>query len=143
MDSQTIVALAEAVAPIELSAEQRESMRERILRRIKAAPPSGTVTLRAREGDWVTIAPGVTRKVLREDPGAGRMSCLIRMLPGTVIPNHGHSQVEECLVLEGDVLVGEQHMGVGDWHIALPGSTHRDFRTISGCLLFIQSEIPG
>ncbi len=141
LDSESVVALASAVAPAELSTTERASMRERILGRIKAAPPSGTITLRAREGNWVAIAQGVTRKMLRQDQVSGRMSYLIRMEPGTTVPNHGHAQVEECLVLEGDVLVGEQQMGAGDWHIALPGSIHHDFRTRSGCLLFIQSEL--
>ncbi len=115
-------------------------MRTRILRRVRANAPAGTVTLRERDGEWITIAPGITSKLLRKDPAAARLSYLLRLEPGAVAPPHAHTQVEECLVLEGDVLVGEQHLGSGDWHVAMPGSSHENFRTIGGCLLFIQSE---
>jgi anti-sigma factor ChrR (cupin superfamily) len=141
LEADSLTDLAAAVAPVELGADQRASMRERIVRRIRARPPAGTTTLRAYEGEWITIAPGVTRKLLREDRGAERMSYLIRMDPGVTAPCHPHTQVEECLVLEGEVLVGEQRIGVGDWHVAEPGSSHDDFRTVTGCLLFIQSEV--
>ena len=140
LDAAITAELIESVAPAELGSDQRASMRTRILRRVRANAPAGTVTLREREGEWITIAPGITRKLLRSDPATARLSYLLRLEPGVVAPAHAHTQVEECLVLEGDVLVGEQHLGSGDWHVAMPGSSHESFRTIGGCLVFIQSE---
>jgi hypothetical protein len=57
------------------------------------------------------------------------------------IPVHSHNQEEDCLVLEGEVTVGEHVMRSGDWQRAQPGSTHADFWSKAGCLLFIRSEI--
>ena len=54
----------------------------------------------------------------------------------------GHTQEEECVVLEGEVLIGEHCFRAGDVHIARPGATHVGLRTRTGCLLYIRSEIP-
>lgn len=139
LDAAITADLIESVAPAELSSDQRAAMRTRILRRVRANAPAGTVTLREREGEWLAVAPGITCKVLRSDSATGRQSYLLRLEPGVVAPAHAHSQIEECLVLEGDALVGDQHLASGDWHVAMPGSSHENFRTISGCLLYIQA----
>lgn len=64
------------------------------------------------------------------------------MEPGSRVPVHSHTQEEHCLVLEGEVRIGEHIMRSGDFHVALPGTAHEDFRTTTGCLLFIRAEIP-
>jgi hypothetical protein len=113
-DEELTDAFAQALAPAELSAAQRDSMRARIQRRVDATAPPGTITLRAQEGTWHDIAPGVARKVLREDRNAGSSTYLIRMAPGASAPAHS------------------------------PGSRHADFSTKNGCVLLISSEIqPG
>jgi hypothetical protein len=45
-------------------------------------------------------------------------------------------------VLEGEVMISEYTFRAGDVHVALPGATHSDLRTRTGCLLYIRSEIP-
>jgi quercetin dioxygenase-like cupin family protein len=143
-DAEVTEALAQGLAPAELSAAQRDSMRARIRRRIDATAPPGTVTMRAQEGTWHDIAPGVARKLLREDRTAGRSTYLIRMAPGASAPSHSHRMEQHCLVLEGEVWMGEHVVRSGDWHVALPGSMHSNFSTKNRCLLLISSEIhPG
>jgi quercetin dioxygenase-like cupin family protein len=63
------------------------------------------------------------------------------MEPGSRVPVHSHTQEEHCLVLEGEVNIGEHVMRSGDWHIARTGSTHEDFWSKTGCLLFIRAEM--
>lgn len=140
LDADLLDALLAGVRPVELSAAQRGALRQRIRAHLRAPAPPGMLTLRARDGEWQAVAPGVTRKLLRIDAPARRASYLIRMAPGSAAPHHSHAQVEECLVLDGEVWVGEQRLAAGDWHVALPGSTHADFRSRAGCLLFIASE---
>lgn len=139
LDSEVSGALADAIAPLELRAAERDRMRERILRRVRAPAPAGTLTLRANEGIWQHYAPGVETKILREEPASNSVTYLVRMQPGARVPVHQHPQVEECLVLEGEVHLGDHVIRRGDWHVALPGSAHDDFWSKTGCLLLIRS----
>ena len=141
LDADLTDALADGIAPVELSTAERERMRARILKRVAAVPPSGMVTVRAHEGVWRDFGPGVQIKVLHEDSSTNTMSYLVRMKPGARVPVHSHTQEEDCVVLEGEVVIGEHVMRSGDWHLARPGSTHADFCSKTGCLLFIRSEI--
>jgi quercetin dioxygenase-like cupin family protein len=142
LDAETAGALAAGIAPLELAAELRVRMRERLLNRIASTAPSGTSTLRAHEGTWATLAPGVTVKVLHQEPGLKVSTFLVRMQPGSRAPVHAHRTEEQCLVLEGEVNVGDHVIRGGDWHVALPGSIHSDFWSKPGCLLLIRAEMP-
>ncbi len=97
----------------------------------------GTQTRRAGTGVWTEMAPGVTYTVLFEDPVAKRRSILVRALPGSNYHAHFHEEGhEECLVLEGDLIMGDLKLLPGDYHIAVKGSTHPAATTMSGCLLY-------
>lgn len=135
-------ALADAVRPVELSDAQRTSMRDRILRRVNQPPPEATYTVRGADGEWVRTSPLSEIKVVRRDWATNNQSMLVRLAPGAEIATHSHTQEEECVVLEGEVLIGEHCFRQGDVHIALPGATHVGLRTRTGCLLYIRSEIP-
>lgn len=97
----------------------------------------GTLTRPAGTGVWTEMAPGVTYTVLFEDPVARRRSLLVRALPGSNYASHFHDAGhEECLVLEGDLVMGDLKLLPGDYHLAAKGSTHPAARTMSGCLLY-------
>ena len=134
--------LAGAVKPARLGGEQRERMRSRILRRVREPAPERTYTVRADEGEWLRISPTSEIKVVRRDWENNNQSILMRLAAGAEIPAHSHTQEEECVVLEGEVMIGEHTFRAGDVHVALPGATHSDLRTRTGCLLYIRSEIP-
>ena len=134
-------ALAEALRAVKLAAGERDLMRARILNRVKAGPPDSTTTIRAHEGIWQDYAPGVQIKVLHQEPKLSSMTFLVRMAPDSVVPLHDHAQEEHCLVLEGEASMGEHILHAGDWHVALPGSTHHNFSSRTGCLLLIRAEV--
>jgi hypothetical protein len=97
----------------------------------------GTQTRRAGTGAWTEMSPGVTYTVLFEDPVAKRRSMLVRALPGSNYGAHFHAEGhEECLVLEGDLVMGDLKLLPGDFHVAAKGSTHPAATTRSGCLLY-------
>jgi anti-sigma factor ChrR (cupin superfamily) len=97
----------------------------------------GTQTRRAGTGVWTEMSPGVTYTVLFEDPVARRRSILVRALPGSKYDSHFHDEGhEECLVLEGDLSMGDLRLLPGDFHLAAKGSTHPAATTMSGCLLY-------
>jgi len=97
----------------------------------------GTRTRRAGTGVWTEMSPGVTYTVLFEDSVAKRRSILVRALPGSDYGAHFHDEGhEECLVLEGDLIMGDLKLLPGDFHVAEKGSTHPAATTRSGCLLY-------
>jgi ChrR Cupin-like domain len=102
----------------------------------------GTLTRRAGSGVWIEMSPGITYTVLFEDSVEKRRSILIRALPGATYESHAHDKgYEECLVLEGDLIMGDLAMSAGDFHVAAKGSTHPVATTVSGCLLYLSTAI--
>lgn len=141
LDIETSSDLAESIRPVELGSAERDRMRARILERALAAPPTGMITVRADDGAWQHYSPGVTLKVLREEPSVKSMTFLIRMEPGSNIPVHPHSQEELCFMLEGEAIIGDHVIRAGDTHIALPGTAHTQFFSSTGCLILVHGEI--
>jgi anti-sigma factor ChrR (cupin superfamily) len=91
-------------------------------------------------GVWSEMSPGVTYQVLFEDPVAKRRSMLVRALPGSTYESHVHDEGhEECLVLEGDFIMGDLKLLPGDFHLAAKGSIHPPATTLSGCLLYLST----
>jgi anti-sigma factor ChrR (cupin superfamily) len=142
LDAAVIARLAESVAAVELTAAQRTAMHERILARIDSDAPPDTFTVRAADMQWVTVGEGVEVKVLRVDRERNDQTVLIRMQAGAVVVGHRHTQEEECLVLEGEVLVGGFRLARGDMHVAKPGARHPPITAPRGALLLIRSELP-
>jgi quercetin dioxygenase-like cupin family protein len=135
-------ALAGAVKPAELGAEQRERLRRRVVESANEQAPEGTRTLRAERGAWIQIAPFVEIRELRRDEVAGTHMTLMRMQPGGVIPAHRHEKEEEFLVLEGECHIGTHKLGTGDVHVAAAGSWHEPVTTRSGVLVLLRGEYP-
>jgi quercetin dioxygenase-like cupin family protein len=140
LDADTAIAIASAIRPVEITVRARDSMRERILRRVRRAAPLGTTTLRNEEGLWTKVIPGVRKKIVDDDPLTGTQTYFIEVSPGSEIPAHPHTLDEHCLVLEGEAWVNEHVLRRGDWHVAKAGSLHGVLSSRTGCLLLIRSE---
>lgn len=138
LDPQTLARLGADIAAAELDPELAARMRARVLAR--AAAPH-TEVVRAAEGDWKALLPGVTIKVLHVDREQGTQTTLWRLAAGARIPPHPHSRDEECLVLEGAVEHDGSRYGQGDYLYTRPGVRHADFLAPEGALLLIRSEL--
>lgn len=103
-------------------------------------PTKGLTFIRASEGTWRGIAPGVMAKLLAFDPTSRRTTTLLRFAPGTSYAPHRHTEVEELLVLEGGCSIAGREMAVGDYHRAEAGTVHHDTSTDDGCLLLVISS---
>ncbi len=113
-------------------------LREKLLARIQQpAPPPGIRVVRADEGAWQTLVPGVIAKRLYADSQAGNIALLVRMDPGAQYPPHSHADVEHCYVLEGDLHFGDLVLHAGDYQCALPSTNHRSSHTVNGCTVLI------
>jgi quercetin dioxygenase-like cupin family protein len=104
-----------------------------------SAPPFHTV--RVEDGEWTSIQPGLERKLLYRDPATGTQSYLFRMQPGASIQGHHHARAEECLVLEGDLRIGDLHLNAGDYHVAAEGSIHPVLRSQGGAVMFVRGAV--
>src|ERR1700734_674897 len=134
--------LPPALPPAELPQSDRDSLHDRIMQRTRDDAPAGTATTRAADMRWLAVGPGVEVKVLRSDPGRRDQTVLIRMQPGAVVVGHGHTQEEECWVLDGEIFIGEHRLGQGDMHVARRGAVHAPIHAPGGALLLIRSEMP-
>lgn len=97
---------------------------------------------RASECEWQeTGAPGVRVRRLFVDAPRDQFTAIVRMDAGTSYPRHIHNGAEECLVLEGELRVGETVLRAGDYQRAPAGSRHGVQSTDTGCLLLIVSSL--
>jgi anti-sigma factor ChrR (cupin superfamily) len=134
--------LAFAAAPLAPST----SLRSRLLDCVRnETGPSRHITksltfVKASEGEWQEMAPGVTAKILYFDPASRRATALVRMAPGSVYAPHRHAEAEEFYVLEGGCFCGGQELVAGDYHRAEAGTEHHDTSSDDGCLLLIISS---
>lgn len=107
-----------------------------------AAPSTGIAGLLTRPvpaHDWQPIWPGVALHVLHDHGEA--QSFLLRLEAGAAIPPHAHEGEELCVVLEGEIELDDTVGRPGTFHLALPGSRHRNLRTRTGCLLYLRASL--
>lgn len=133
-------ALLETSAPLAPDPERALRLRERLLRQARASKHAGLTTVLEDKEGWTKLGPLVEMKLLRSDEES--RSYLLKMHPGAVLPSHQHTLDEECLMLEGEVWIGDMHLGAGDYHVAAKGSSHGAVRTSTGGLAFMRGAHP-
>ena len=77
--------------------------------------------------------PGVKVKVLYQDPETGMLTVMGKMEPGSVIPLHTHTDIEQTFVLEGS-LVDEQGAVTAGNFVWRPGGNTHQAHAPNGCL---------
>lgn len=113
------------------------AIRAQVLQAIRNVPGAHeSVTVRADEGKWVTVAPGARTKRLTKD--ARRTTFLLELDPHAVLPEHGHEGGEDSYVIRGSCHIGALGLSTGDFHHADPGAHHGDVvASAEGCTLLI------
>jgi anti-sigma factor ChrR (cupin superfamily) len=101
----------------------------------------GGVTVRADEGEWVPLARGSEIKILLVDKVKRERSFLLRLAPGGHVPAHDHPTTEECMVLSGDMVIGDTVFYPGDFHAAIAGVRHPPLTSRNGGVIFIRGPI--
>jgi len=129
-----LAGLAEPVAP-------PAGLRDRLMRRVseyEQLQPASEV--RTYDGGWrASGVPGIDFKPLYHDKKSGMYTNLLRMQPGALYPRHIHHDVEQCLVIEGDVYWGESSYRQGDFIAIKAGVVHETLETKTGNVLLIIS----
>ncbi len=94
-------------------------------------------TVRAGEGRWIQLAPGLRMKPLRKNAHTGRQTILLDVRPGAIYEGHAHDQDEEIFMISGDLRFDGIVLGPGDYHLAPMGSRHPRAASERGCLCLI------
>ncbi len=103
------------------------------------SPPPAPLLHRPHEDAWQPLRPGVAVRPLHGEGGA--MSLVARFEPGARVPAHPHGIDEECLMLEGDLFLGDLLLRQGGFQAAPAGSQHGDLVADGPCLLFFHGAI--
>lgn len=86
---------------------------------------SDHLIVRAAEREWRKgFFPVSEYQPLWRDPDSPRQAFIVRFGPGGSIPFHDHPGREFAYVLEGEMFVGGERMGPGDFLTAGSGEHH-------------------
>lgn len=97
--------------------------------------------VRAGEGTWHPMEPGVEVKVLYKDHARHTVTTLVKLEAGAKIPRHYHDGGEECYVISGDIYDDHISMKAGDYISLMRDTMHSFVSTINGALLLIISPL--
>lgn len=109
-------------------------LRDALLERIAAAR---VLSVKAGQGEWEQMMEGVFVKTLHVDAATAIRTSLVRMLPGTNLPAHRHTGVEQIYILEGDCQVHGERLGPGDFHRADADTIHESTSTVNGTMFLL------
>ncbi len=81
-----------------------------------------------------TRFPGIRVKVLMEDKATGLSTTLFQWAPGSVLPDHEHTAIEQSFVLEGELEDDEGVCSAGNY-VWRPGGSRHWARAPKGALV--------
>ncbi|HZM32931.1 MAG TPA: cupin domain-containing protein [Burkholderiales bacterium] len=85
---------------------------------------------------------GIEFKPLLVDKASGLMTLLLRMAPGTKLPDHEHVEVEQTYVLEGSLVCHEGECKAGQFVWRPAGSRHEAWAGPQGGLMLAMFQLP-
>ncbi len=88
---------------------------------------------------WEPLRQGVEICPLHAEGGA--ISLLARFAAGASVPAHAHGIAEECLMVEGELFLGDLLLPEGGFQAAPAGSSHGALFADAPCLLFFHGAI--
>jgi quercetin dioxygenase-like cupin family protein len=88
---------------------------------------------------WHPSSPGVEVLLLRGDSEV--VSMLVRFAAGASVPDHSHAIDEDCLVLQGEMFLGDILLRTGDYQLAPAGGTHFGETSDVGVLFFFHGAL--
>lgn len=143
LDADLLARIGGALEPAPedaLDAATQERIKRKLLRRIAAASTDRHLTLADVAAGWQPFGTGVSLKVLHESGGV--MSYLLRLAPGAALPAHRHPVDEECVVLEGEIRIGELRVRAGGFHLGRQGVLHDRLESEDGALIYLRGAVP-
>lgn len=142
---RTVAAMAFAAEPVVPSSSVKEKLFAQINNDIENKTKenltalSQSVSVRKDEGEWIKFEKGIQIKFLFKDPINKTVTTLMRLRPGSVIPKHKHIGIEQCYVIEGDMVLGNNTYNAGDFFCAMPDTIHEPITTTNGGMILLVS----
>lgn len=88
---------------------------------------------------WAAASPGVDVLPLAGDREV--VSMLVRFAPGASVPDHHHALDEDCVVLDGEMFLGDILLRPGDYQFAPAGGGHWGETSDVGVLFFFHGAL--
>jgi quercetin dioxygenase-like cupin family protein len=88
---------------------------------------------------WTPVSAGVEVFALWGDRDV--VSMLVRFAPGASVADHHHALDEDCLVLEGEMFLGDILLRLGDYQLAPAGGGHWGETSDVGVLFFFHGAL--
>lgn len=103
-------------------------------------PPANPFTFLKNNADtgWFPLpVKGAYVKPLHIETDRGYAVVLGKLEPGTHYPAHSHHGPEQIFMLTGDLHIGSEELGPGDFHHAGPGTRHEVNHSVNGCTILV------
>lgn len=145
LDADILDALADNEPAMEMPAGLKAKLRGNIMDNVAnehAGIGPGYITVRKSDDGWIEALPGGFIKILKEADENGSLTYLARLNPGFEMPSHVHEFGEECIMLEGELYMGDLHLKKGDYHYAEAGMKHGKHWTPTGALIYLNGPLP-
>jgi anti-sigma factor ChrR (cupin superfamily) len=105
---------------------------------VAAAPGLQDFTRINSAQGWKRLNDKAEKKILFND--GHTVTWLLRLAPGGSVVPHGHDKgVEECLVMQGSVLLNGELFSEGDYQLAHEGTRHEQVLSEHGCVVMLRS----
>jgi ChrR Cupin-like domain len=141
LDSDIVNAIDGLPAPEIASSNTVDRVRSQLLADIAHDSVDAHTTVHAHENTWQPFLDRIEFKLLNHVDGVA--SYLLRLQAGAVLPAHRHPIDEECVVIEGELRIGERLLiRAGGFHLARKELPHADITTDSGALIFLRGAMP-
>jgi anti-sigma factor ChrR (cupin superfamily) len=91
---------------------------------------------------WKPFAlDGIVFQRLSLDKNDRRLTALVHMQPGARLPAHAHSAGEQCVVLHGELSIGDRSLSAGEYRYWEPGEEQPEQIAEQACLLLVSSPL--
>ncbi len=142
-----VTALPYSVPPMPMA----EDLKGRLLERLELDPPDldplpesspqPFLMVRSQDLNWQPhLIPGIQIAIVHADSVTRELAGFLKAEPGVRYPYHRHAATEEMFMLEGDLVVGDEVFGPGDYIRFLPGTAHAPY-THHGCKFFFHASM--
>ena len=96
-------------------------------------------TSRECDAVWDDFGPGIKRRLVWQQGSEG--CYLARAEAGAFVPAHGHHVDEECLMLGGELFLGDILLREGEFQLAPAGMEHGLVQAASDTLLYVRGDL--
>jgi anti-sigma factor ChrR (cupin superfamily) len=141
LDDDIVQALTAAQTDEPLDARLAARVQHQLMGRIAQASSQRHLTVASTDNTWHAFGAGVERKILNQQGEI--MSYLLRIAPGGVLHAHRHPVDEECVVLSGDLRIGNEiRLEAGGFHLGRKDVLHARITSDGGAVIYLRGAVP-